>query len=161
MDAGGQSITVGAVNDGIPRLFSVPTDGRAAARLVAEHSVDPVWSPDGDIVVFSGPDIGTTFPIKAVKADASAHALPKLMLTRGARHVSFMPGQRALVVARGDLQHKDLWVVDLETGAEHQLTNLAPDFEMRDFDISPDGSELVLEQVQEHSDIVLLELPER
>ena len=30
---------------------------------------------------------------------------------------------------------------------------------MRDFDISPDGRELVLEQVQDHSDIVLLELP--
>ena len=157
----GQSITVAAVNDDVPRLFSVPIDGRSPARLVAEHSVDPVWSPAGDIVVFSGPDIGTTFPIKAVKADASAHALPKLTLTRGARHVSFMPGQRALVIARGDLQHKNLWVVDLETGAEHQLTNLAPDFEMRDFDISPDGRELVLEQVREHSDIVLLELPER
>ena len=157
----GQSITVGAVNDRVPRLFSVPIDGRPPSRLVAEHSVDPVWSPDGDIVVFSGPDIGTTFPIKAVKADASAHALPKLTLTRGARHVAFMPGQRALVVARGDLQHKNLWVIDLETGAEHQLTNLAPDFEMRDFDISSDGRELVLEQVQEHSDIVLLELPER
>jgi Tol biopolymer transport system component len=157
----GQSITVGAVNDGVPRLFSVPLDGRSPASFVAEHAVDPVWSPDGDIAVFSGPDIGTTFPIKAVKADGSAHTLPKLTLTRGARHVSFMPGRRALVVGRGDLQHKNLWLVDLETGAELQLTNLAPDFEMRDFDISPDGRELVLEQVQEHSDIVLLELAQR
>ena len=72
-----------------------------------------------------------------------------------------MPGRRALVVARGEIQHKNLWLVDLETGAEHQLTNLAPDFEMRDFDISPDGRELVLEQVQEHSDIVLLELAQQ
>lgn len=28
-------------------------------------------------------------------------------------------------------------------------------------DISPDGSEIVLEQVQQHSDIVLLEIPRR
>jgi hypothetical protein len=28
---------------------------------------------------------------------------------------------------------------DLETGAEHQLTNLAADFDVRDFAISPDG----------------------
>jgi Tol biopolymer transport system component len=157
----GQSITVAAVSGGVPRLFSVPLDGRSPARFVEEYSVDPVWSPDGDIVVFSGPDIGTTFPINAVKADSSAHALPKLTLTRGARHVSFMPGRRTLVVARGDLQHKNLWLIDLETGAEYQLTNLAADFEMRDFDISPDGRELVLEQVQEHSDVVLLELPQR
>ena len=110
----GQSITVAAVNDGVPRLFSVPVDGRSPVRFVEEHSVDPVWSPDGDIVVFSGPDIGTTFPIKAVNADGSAHALPKLTLTRGARHVAFMPGRRALVVARGDLQHKNLWLIDLD-----------------------------------------------
>jgi Tol biopolymer transport system component len=152
---------VAAVDEGVPRLFSVPVDGRSPARFVEEHSVDPVWSPDGDIVVFSGPDIGTTFPVKAVTADASAYHLPKLTLTRGARHVSFMPRRRALVLARGDIRHKNLWLIDLETGAEHQLTNLAPDFEMRDFDISPDGRELVLEQVQEHSDIVLLEVPQR
>ena len=39
------------------------------------------------------------------------------------------------------------------------MTNLAPDFEIHDFDISPDGREVVLERVQEHSDIVLLDLP--
>ena len=62
------------------------------------------------------------------------------------------------MVLRGALQHKDLWLIDLETGAEHQLTDLAPDFTVRDFDVSPDGSEIVLEQVQQHSDIVLLDI---
>jgi Tol biopolymer transport system component len=157
----GQTITIAAVVKGVPRLFRVPVDGGSPAHFVDEHSVDPVWSPDGDTVVFSGPDIGTTFPMKAVTAAGAAHPLPKLTLTRGARHVAFMPGRRALVVARGDIQHKNLWLIDLETGKEQQLTNLAPDFEMRDFDISPDGRELVLEQVQEHSDIVLLELAQR
>jgi Tol biopolymer transport system component len=154
----GHSITIAGVTKGVPHLFSVPVDGRSPSPFVDEHSVDPAWSADGDIVVFSGPDIGTTFPMKAVTAAAAAHPLPKLMLTRGARHVAFMPGRRALVVARGDIQHKNLWLIDLVTGAEQQLTNLAPDFEMRDFDISPDGRELVLEQVQEHSNIVMLEL---
>ena len=157
----GQSITIAAVMKGTPRLFSVPVDGGSPAAFVDDHSVDPVWSPDGDFVVFSGPDIGTTFPLKAITAAKAAHPLPQLVLTRGARHVTFMPGQHALVVARGDIQHKNLWVVDLHTGAEQQLTDLAADFEMRDFDISPDGRELVIEQVQEHSNIVLLELPQR
>ena len=139
-------------------MFNVPLDGRAPSLFVAEHSVDPVWSPDGAIAVFSGPDIGTTFPLNAANTDATPHALPKLTLTRGARHVVFMPGRRALVVARGDLRHKNLSLIDLDTGAEQPLTDLAPDFEMRDFDISPDGRELILEQVEEHSDIVLLEL---
>ena len=111
--------------------------------------------------MFSGADIGTTFEVKGVKADGSAHRLPKLTLTRGARHLSFMPGRQSLVVLRGEIRHKDLWLIDLETGAEHQLTDLAPDFDVRDFAISPDGHDIVLEQVQEHSDIVLLEVPRR
>jgi Tol biopolymer transport system component len=157
----GQSITVAVVVDGIPRLFNIPLDGDSTKPLVQEYSVDPVWSPDGTVVVFSGPDIGTTFEVKAVKSDGSAYPLPKLTLTRGARHLSFMPERRSLVVLRGEIQHKDLWVIDLETGAEHQLTDLAPDFDVRDFDISLDGREIVLEQVQQHSDIVLLEVPRR
>jgi len=155
----GQSITVAAVVDGIPRLFNVPVDGRPPTPLVEEYSVDPVWSPDGDVVVFSGADIGTKFAVKAVKADGSAYRLPNLTLTRGARHLSFMPGRRSLVVLRGEIEHKNLWLIDLETGAEQQLTDLAPDFDLRDFDISPDSRDIVLEQVQEHSDIVLLEVP--
>ena len=156
-----KSITIAAVVKGVPRLFSVPLDGGSPAGFVDEHSVDPVWSPDGDIVVFSGPDIGTTFPMKAVTAAAGAHALPKLMLTRGARHVAFMPGRRLSSWPRGDIQHKNLWLIDLETGAEQQLTNLAPDFECATSTSRQTAARLVLEQVQEHSDIVLLELAQR
>src|SRR5205807_10312647 len=55
--------------------------------------------------------------------------------------------------------HKNLWLIALDTGAERQLTNLTPDFDIRDFDVSPDGREVVLERVQERSDTVLLDLP--
>ena len=155
----GQSLTVAAAATGGPRLFTVPLDGRAPAPFVGEYSLDPTWSPKGEFVVFSGADIGTTFPVKAVKADASAYQLPTITLTRGARHLAFMPGGRALVMLRGEIGHKNLWQIDLDTGAEHQLTDLAPDFNVRDFDISPDGREIVLEQVNEQSDVVLLEIP--
>ena len=155
----GQSITSAADDHGIPHLFRVPIDGRSAAAFVREYSVDPVWAPDGRFVVYSGPDIGTTFSVKAVTAEAAPHPLPALTLTRGARHVAFLPGGRALVLLRGEIQHKDLWLIDLETGAERQLTNLPPDFDIRDFDISPDGREVVIERVQERSNVVLLDLP--
>jgi hypothetical protein len=39
------------------------------------------------------------------------------------------------------------------------LTNLGPEFDIQDFDISPDGRELVIERVQERSNVVLLDLP--
>jgi len=38
------------------------------------------------------------------------------------------------------------------------LTKLPDDFDIGDFDISPDDREVVLERVQERSDIVLLDL---
>ena len=94
--------------------------------------------------------------MKAVTAEAAAHPLPALTLTRGARHVAVLPGGQALVFLRGEIQHKNLWLIDLETGAERQLTDLPPDFDIRDFDISPDGREVVLERVQERSDVVML-----
>ena len=59
---------------------------------------------------------------------------------------------------RGDLHHKNLWVVDLKTGVERQLTNVPPDVDIRDFDISIDGREVVIERVLEHSDVVMLDL---
>ncbi len=154
----GESITVAANDQGTPHLFRLPLDGHPAASFVGEYSVDPAWAPDGRFVVYSGPDIGTVFSVKAVTPGAAPHPLPSLVLTRGARHLVFLPGGHELVVLRGEIKHKNLWLIDLASGAERPLTNLPPDFDIRDFDISPDGHELVLERVQERSDVVLLDL---
>jgi Tol biopolymer transport system component len=97
--------------------------------------------------------------MKAATPEAAAHPLPALNLTRGARHLAFLPAGRALVFLRGEIQHKNLWLIDLDSGAERQLTKLTADFDIRDFDISPDGREVVLEREQERSDVVLLDLP--
>ncbi|MFZ1135590.1 MAG: hypothetical protein WAN69_11615 [Candidatus Korobacteraceae bacterium] len=155
----GQSILSAANDHGVPHLFRVPVDGHSPTSFLPEYSVDPTWDPDGRFVVYSGADIGTTFSVKAVTADGAPHPLPALSLTRGARHLAFLPGGPELVLLRGEIQHKNLWLINLETGTERQLTNFAPEFEIRDFDVSPDGRELVVERVQERSDVVLLDLP--
>jgi Tol biopolymer transport system component len=153
-----QSITVSAIVNGAPRLVNVPLDGTAAVPLVEDHATDPVWSPDGALVVYSGADIGTTFPVKAhYPAGRAGKAFPAVMLSRGSRHLAFLPGGRSLLMLRGEIGHKNLWIVDLETGAERQLTSLPPEFIVHDFAISPDGRELVLERLQERSDIVLIQ----
>jgi MinD-like ATPase involved in chromosome partitioning or flagellar assembly len=70
------------------------------------------------------------------------------------------PGQkRQFPGSATSVQHKDLWLIDLETGTERQLTRLPADFDIRDFDVSPDGREVVLERLQERSDVVLMDLP--
>jgi len=155
----GQSITIAAEDHGVPHLFRVPLDGRPPTVLLQEYAVDPSWSPDGQFMVYSGPDIGTTFSVKAITAEGRPYPLRALNLTRGARHLAFLPAGTSLVLLRGDIQHKDLWLIDLKTGAERQLTKLPPDFDIRDFDISPDGREVILERVQDRSEVVLLDLP--
>ena len=81
-------------------------------------------------------------------------------MTRGARRLNFLPHSRGLVFLHGDIQHKNLRLIDLDRGYERQLTSFPPDFEIRDFDISPDGRQLVVERVQENSDVVLIDLPQ-
>lgn len=156
----GQSITSAANDHGVPHLFRVPINGGPPVSFVPEFSLDPAWSPDGRFVVYSGPDVGTTFAVNAVTADAAPRPLPPLTLTRGARHLVFLAGGHALVVLRGEIRHKNLWLIDLQSGVERQLTDLAPDFDVRDFDISADGQDVILERYREESDIVLLERPQ-
>ena len=153
----GESITVAAYHDGAPRLFRVSLDGRTTVPLLSEHSTDPIWSPDGRFFVYSGPDVGTTFPVKAATADGRPYPMPNLTLPRGARRLGFLPDRRGLVVLRGEIEHKNFWLIDLETGTERQLTNFGRDFIIKDFDVSLDGREIVFDRVQENSDIVLID----
>jgi Tol biopolymer transport system component len=154
----GRSLTIAALERGGSRVFSVDVETGRAVRLVDEHSTDPVWSPDGRFLIYSGADVGTTFPLHAAAPDGTPQRLPPMgQFTRGARRMVFLPGQRTLLVLRGEIRHKNLWTIDLDTGAERQLTEFPQDFDVSDFDVSPDGTELVVEQAQERSEIVLFD----
>jgi Tol biopolymer transport system component len=153
----GRSIVSAVLRDGEPRLASISLDGSPARPLVSEYSTDPVWSPDGRFLLYSGADVGTTFPLRAVAADGRPYAIPPLILTRGARRVVFSPDARSIVVLRGDVGHKNFWRVDLQSGAQRQLTELAPDVVIRDFDVSGDGNAVLFDRIQESSRIALIE----
>jgi Tol biopolymer transport system component len=157
----GQSITVAADDHGVPHLFRVPIRGGSPTVFIREYSVDPTWAPDGRFVVYMGPDVGTMLSVNAVTPEAAPYRMPPLQLTRGVGHLAFLSGGRLLVSLRGEIQHKNLWLFDLETGAERQLTNVPPDFDIRDFDISPDGRDIVLGRMQERSDVVMMDLPRK
>ena len=155
----GRAIVSAVLYDGEPRLTRIPLDGEPPVAILGEYSVDPIWSPDGRFVVYSGPDIGTTLPVRAAAADGRPYAIPSLILTRGARRLVMLRNPPALIVLRGDIGHKDLWAIDLQGHGERQLTALPPDFAVNDFDISDDGSELILDQVEGNSDLALIERP--
>jgi Tol biopolymer transport system component len=153
----GRSIVSAALRDGEPRLMSIFLDNRPPSPLVSEYSIDPVWSPDGQFVIYSGADVGTTFALRAVARDGRPYPIPPLILTRGARRVAFSPDARSIVLLRGEVDHKNFWRVDLRTGAERQITELAPDIAISDFDLSRDGSVILFDRVQTSSRIALIE----
>jgi Tol biopolymer transport system component len=153
----GRSITCAVVHNGEPRLMSIALDNSPPSPLVSEYSIDPVWSPDGQFLIYSGADVGTTFPLRAVARDGRPYPIPALILTRGARRVAFSPDARSIVLLRGDMGHKNFWLVDLRTGAERQITELAPDITISDFDLSRDGSAVLFERTQKSSQIALIE----
>ena len=154
----GRFITSAATDRGTPKLVNIPLDGSTPIPLVPDYSTDPLWSPDGRTLVYSGPDIGTTFTVRSTSFGASSRAIPPLTLTRGSRHAVFLSERHALVLLRGEIRHKDLYEVDLDTGHERALTHVGPDFTITDFDISPDGRTVLLERSQENSNIVLLKV---
>ena len=156
----GQSLLSAADVGGTPNLYRIPLAG-APTVFVREYATDPVWSPNGRFVIYSGADIGTNFPVKAVTSTGAPYAISPLVLARGERRLRFLPDSRTVLVLRGDLSQHKVWRVDLQTGQEREVTNLPSDFNVRDFDVSADGSDLALERSQQHSDVVLIDLAHR
>jgi hypothetical protein len=93
-----------------------------------------------------------------VRPDGARYDLPEIKLPRGARRVVFVPGRRALIALQGEMRHNNFWYIDLDSGARRQLTNFGRDFTIRDFDVSPDGGEIVFDRRRENSDLALIEL---
>jgi Tol biopolymer transport system component len=153
----GKSIVSAVMREGEPRLTRIFLNGDSPLPLVADYSLDPVWSPDGRFLIYSGADVGTTFPLRAAASDGRPYPLPSVMLTRGARRVAFLHDAQSLVILRGEIGHKNLALLDLRTGAEHFLAAIPQDFVIRDFDVSATGSEIVLDRVQMSSDVALIE----
>lgn len=161
----GRYLLVGAARaGGHPQLFKVPLDGSPPSSMQEGpmqegYALNPVWSPDGEFVVYSDADVGPQFALKAVNPDGSARALREVSLPRGARRVSFVPGRRAIIALLGEMRHGNFWLIDLDTGERRQLTRFGREFSIRDFDVAPDGSEIVFDRRQDNSDVALIEIP--
>jgi Tol biopolymer transport system component len=153
----GQSVVSAVIRDGEPRLTRIFLNGDSPLPLVSEYSIDPVWSPDGRFVVYSGADVGTTFPLRAAAADGRPYPLPSVMLTRGARRVVFFRDSQTVVILGGEIVHKNFSLLDLRTGTQHVIAELPADFVLREFDVSANGSEIVFDRVQVNSDLALIE----
>lgn len=157
----GRSVTISVDRGGGPQIFNIPVDGGPPVPLIDEYSIDPVWSPDATFFVYRGSESGPNFTLFAATAGGVPRKLPDIVLPRGARSLTFLPGGNTLLLLKGELRSKNFWLVDLETGAERQLTDFGPEFVIGDFDLATNGKEIVFDRIREDSDIVLIELASR
>ena len=157
----GRWLVVAANSGGEPKLFKIPVVGGKPVLLVNVYSTNPVWAPGGQFLVYFGADVGTNFLVKAVSEDGTPRHGRDMKLTRGDRLAFAGKDDRALIILKGDVSHKEFYRVDLESGQERQLTNLGREFAIGDFDVSPNGRELLFERVREESEVVLFDRRDR
>ena len=140
-------------------LFKLPVDGGTPVRIATGPFLDPVWSPHGDLITFSGPQVFTLAPLLAVRPDGTPVKLPEIRLQRQGERVRFLPDGTGIVYMLGDtLNEQDFWLLDLATMHSRRLTRLRSPTVMRTFDITPDGSRIVFDRALENSTILLIDL---
>ena len=155
---GGGWLTIAAGEKEEAGLFKVaPLNEGPAIELIHGPALNPVWSPDGQFVVYAGVEIGTRFSLKAATADGKPYPIPEITLSRGSSRFAFLPNQQVLVVMEGEFWHKNFWSIDLTNGKRRQLTNFDREYLISDFDIFPDGKQIIFGRLKERSNVILID----
>jgi len=157
----GKWIAVAARDGPAVHVFKLPVSGGQPVRLVDSVSANPVWSPNGKLILYSGASRARIVPLKAVTPDGEPYPIPTISVDRVGDSYRFLPGGDALVVKLGGFRRQDFWSVDLASGRRRRLTALKPGESLQRFDVSPDGKRILFERVRENSDIALIVLPPR
>ena len=149
----------GGADGGGAGLFKVAVEGGAPIRLTSGVALNPVWNPDGSMIVYNGANMGGWAPLRAVRPDGTPVALPDINVQRDGERVRFLPSGKGLVYAQGvSVSSQDFWLLDLATKKSRRLTRLANTAATRAFDITPDGTQIVFDRLRGTSDIALIDL---
>ena len=145
-------------------LLKVPVDGGAPVRLVdGVDSVisNPVWSPEGRLILYSEGKRGASVRLRSVSLNGQASPIPEVEVQDFGDRYRFLPDGKSVIVMQGLFRRANFWLLDLSTGRLRQLTDLKPEYDMKSFDVSPDGKQILFDRYRENSDIVLIDLPPR
>ena len=145
--------------NGASPLYKIPVTGGQPVRLADGVLYNPVWSPDGSLIVYTHAPAGAMYPVRGISPDKAPVNLPEIIVRPEGNRCRFLPGGKELVVMEGEFRRQNFWRVELATGRRRQLTDLKTGFLMKDFDVSPDGTQIVFDRVRENSDIVVIDLP--
>ena len=146
-----------------PGLFRISVDGGEPQRLAEGVTSNPVVSPDGSVIAYTGPVSGPTGPLLAIRPDGSAVPIPPIRIRALTEHYRFVPGTRQLVYVPSPTQMdpEHFWVLDLDSMKARRISSFDLRPTNRTFDVTPDGMGIVFDRLRENSDLVLIDLPAR
>jgi Tol biopolymer transport system component len=127
--------------------------------VVAGPALNPVWSPDGSLIVYAGTNVRTFAPLLAVHPDGTSVELPQISVRRSGERVRFLPDGKSLIYMQGLLASQDFWLLDLASMKSRPLARLQNRATMRTFDITGDGKQIVFDRLRENSHVVMIDLP--
>jgi Tol biopolymer transport system component len=158
----GKSIVAGGIDADEAGLFVFPLDGRTAMRLTKGFAHSPAWSLDGSLIVYSGANVGPRQQLLGVRRDGTEVPLPSIYVRTPAasgprQSYRFMPDGKTLVYMPAQTANKEFWILNVSTGMTRRIVSLNTHDEIRAFDITPDGAEIVFDRLRENSDIVLIQ----
>src|ERR1700722_797418 len=144
-------------------LFKIPPAGGPAIRLTSGVGRNPVWSPDGALIAYSGPNVFTLTPLLAVRPDGTSVEMPQIRTNRDGERIRFLPDGSGLVYLDGTTGTlwQDFWLLNLKTMKPRRLTKRGSSAAMRTFDMTGDGKQIVFDRQNANSAVVLIDLPAR
>jgi Tol biopolymer transport system component len=155
----GRWIVTGGSDATGPGLFKIPLAAGSPVRLVAGQALNPVWSPEGSLIVYAGTNVRTFSPLLAVRPDGTSVKLPEIILRRLGERVRFSPDGKSLIYMGGLLVSQDFWLLDLASMNSRLLTRLQNRAAMRTFDVTSDGKQIVFDRLRENSQVIMIDLP--
>ncbi len=153
----GTRIVTGGRDAQGPALFVIPVDGGSAPTRLAEGAwVNPIWSPDGELIVYAGQSIVGQVALRGIRPDGRAVDLPPVLTRPGGYR--FLPDGKGLVYLPR-IPSLDFWRLDFATKQQRRIAQLGNLGTLRTFDITPDGKHIVFDRSRQNSNIVLIDLP--
>jgi Tol biopolymer transport system component len=141
-------------------LFKIPTGGGSPVRLTKTIGRNPVWSPNGSVIAYSGPNVFTLEPILLIHPDGTEVRVPEIRTHRDGERLRFMPDGRSLIFMKASeaTPWQDFWLLNLTNMQTRRLSELRDRAAMRTFDVTADGKQIIFDRERENSAVVLIDL---
>src|SRR5262249_41225041 len=94
-----------------PGLFRIAMSGGEIQRLSNKPDLDPVASPDGSLIVYSGRTVGYWCPLLAMRPNGEPVDLPPIRLLANGERYRFLPDGKGLIYMQGAFVTQDFWLL--------------------------------------------------